>query len=230
MKRFLLIPLLAATSLLNAQDVTTKSAFGDGEGVDGTVNAIVVQKDGKIVIGGRFASVNGVPRANIARINADGTLDRTFTDTIESGVNGQVFALTIDSTGAIIAGGLFTQAASTEVLNLARFKTDGSLDKNFGGVTTGQPGANGEVLALGTQPDGKIVVGGSFSSVFGQPRHGIARLNSDTTLDGPVVSQDALSGTVRAVGSSPQDDTIAGGLFTMQGQIARSLIRVGKPD
>src|SRR5437879_2843010 len=44
----------------------------------GRVNAIVVQEGGKVIIGGDFSSVNGVPRQNIARINANGSVDETW--------------------------------------------------------------------------------------------------------------------------------------------------------
>ena len=40
--------------------------------------ATAVQPDGKILIGGSFSSVLGVPRNNIARLNTDGTLDIAF--------------------------------------------------------------------------------------------------------------------------------------------------------
>jgi len=45
---------------------------------NGSVYAVVVQSDGKILIGGCFTMVNGSPRSRLARLNADGTLDSTF--------------------------------------------------------------------------------------------------------------------------------------------------------
>ena len=71
MNRLLLI---LATSLAAAHaqsEIAVSSAFAGGEGVNGEVNAVVVQTDGKIVIGGRFTAVNGIPRNNIARLNAE---------------------------------------------------------------------------------------------------------------------------------------------------------------
>jgi hypothetical protein len=43
------------------------------------VREILVQSDGKILVGGSFTSYNGVARNNIVRLNNDGTLDTTFT-------------------------------------------------------------------------------------------------------------------------------------------------------
>lgn len=229
MKRILLVlALFTGAARAQTPDTAVKSAFSTGEGVNGEVSAIVVQPDGKIVIGGKFASVNGVPRANIARLNPDGTLDRTFADTIEAGVNGQVFALAIQPNGGIVAGGLFTQAGRTEVMNLVRYNADGTVDQEFGGATTGEAGTNGVVLALAVQPDGKIVVGGDFNAIFGQPRQSLARLNADSTLDGPVVQQNTLEGAIRAI--APEGEaSIAGGSFVQSGQNARNLMKISEP-
>lgn len=227
MKRFLLL-LALSVGISQAQDPAAQSAsvFGTGEGVVGQVNAVAVQSDGKIVIGGKFSNVNGVPRNNIARLNADGTLDMSFANSIEAGVNGQVFALTIQPSGGIIAGGTFTQAGQFETMNLARYNADGTVDKNFGGVS-GEPGTNGTVLALATQPDGKVLVGGNFNVVFGQPRRGLARLNTDGTLDGAVVASnvEAIVGEVFAIAATPDNTGIAGGNFNVIGKSARSLVK-----
>lgn len=229
MKRFLLILATTLTAAHAQSEVALSSAFSSGEGVEGSVNAVAIQADGKIVIGGRFAAVNGVPRNNIARLNPDGTLDRTFADQLSQGVNGTVNAIAIQPEGGIIIGGLFTQAGEFETMNLARYNADGSVDKNFGGATGGMPGTNGVVLALAAQPDGKVVVGGNFSTAFGQERRSIARINPDGTLDGPVIQQNALTGQVNAVAAAPDDSFTAGGLFTVQTQNAKNLLKVAAP-
>jgi uncharacterized delta-60 repeat protein len=226
MNRFLLI-LAASLAVAHAQsEVAASSAFAGGEGVNGEVNAMAVQTDGKIVIGGKFTAVNGVPRNNIARLNADGSLDRTFSEEQANGVNGQINALAIQPDGGIVVGGLFTQAGQVETMNLARYKADGSVDKTFGGAGNAAPGTNGVVLALAVQADGKIVVGGNFNSAFGQPCRSIARLKADGTLDGPVPAQSALlNGPVKALAANPNGTVVAGGLFTVENQNARSLFQ-----
>ena len=55
--------------------------------------------------------------------------------------------------------------------HIARLNTDGTLDTAF------DPNANDHVGAIGLQADGKIVVGGTFGSIGGQPRNCIARLD-----------------------------------------------------
>ena len=101
-----------------------RSAFDPNP--NSTVAAIVVQADGKIVVGGLFSalrpgafastSASFVTRNFIARLNAaDGKLDDTFKPTL----NGQVSTLQLQSDGKLIAGGAFTTAVGT----------DGTLDK-----------------------------------------------------------------------------------------------------
>ena len=123
-------------------------------------------------------------------------------------------------------GGAFTQAGELETLNLARYESDGSIDKSFGGEGVVERGANGNVYALAAQPDGKIVVGGNFSSIFGQARRSIARLNEDGTVDASVIGQDILSGTVRAVAAGPETFVVVVGDFVLPNRDTRNLLRV----
>ena len=63
-------------------------------------------------------------------------------------------------------------------------------------------GANKSVWALAVQPDGKILLGGEFSAVAGQPRRGVARLNADGSLD-PTFNDPNTTGTVYALAIQP---------------------------
>src|SRR6188508_698722 len=53
-------------------------SFDPGSGVNGTVSAVVVQPDGKVIIGGTFTTVKGLARPGLARLNADGSGDSSF--------------------------------------------------------------------------------------------------------------------------------------------------------
>lgn len=225
MVRFLLF-LLTASALFAQSPSVDGSAFSAGQGIEGEVTALAIQQDGKIIVGGRFSAVNGVPRGNIARLNADGTLDRSFADSIEAGVNGQVFALAVQPDGGVVAGGTFSQAGGGEIMNVVRYNPDGSIDQNFGGPTRAL-GANGSVLAIAVQPDGKIVIGGNFSSVLGKLRRSVALLNADGTLsDGPIAS--TVLGSVMALASA-KGTVVGGGSFELNGQQARSLFHYQAP-
>jgi len=216
-----LVMLAMVMEVVHAQnEVALSSAFGSGEGVNGEVLAAVVQADGKIVIGGRFSAVNGIVRNNIARLNPDGTLDRSFAE--KEGVNGQVNALVLQPSGHIVAGGTFSRAGQREILNLVRYDANGQVDAAFGGGAS--PGTNGSVFALAAQSDGKILVGGNFNAVFGKPRHGIARLNADGTVDEPLMARQDLSGTVRTIALTPEGSMLLGGVLTFANRTARNVV------
>lgn len=229
MPLFLVLLLAFCSSVLAQSSAENRSAFTSEPGVQGEVNAIVVQPDGKVIIGGRFTSVNGQPRGSIARLNPDGTLDPSFASNFEAGVNGQIMALALQADGGVVVGGSFTQAASFGTYNIARYKSDGSLDRTFGvgEAGTSSQGTDGPVFAVIVQPDGRIVLGGSFSLVLGQPRRSVARLNADGSLDAPVVSDpQAVSGTVKSLVLDAKNALVAGGRFSVQKQTAQNLLKV----
>ena len=202
------------------------SAYQGGLGVNGTVYAIAMQPDGKVIIGGHFTTVNGIPRTNLARLNVDGTLDRTIFDAENSGTNGPVYALAIQihegQQQGILVGGIFNMAGNAPLMDFARFNVDGTPDKNF----NGGKGPNGRVQAIAIQPDGKIVIVGEFSEVGPFPRNNIARFNTDSTLDGPVTSaRQQVIGPVKAVAVN-SDEIIGGGNFVVNGTPTKSIIQL----
>ena len=74
-----------------------------------TVHSIAVQRDGKILLGGVFNQILGVPRNGIARINLDGTLDDTFNANIDD--QSYIIAMAIQADGKILASGNFRDAS-----------------------------------------------------------------------------------------------------------------------
>src|SRR5215510_11937394 len=184
-----LLNVISLLAIMTLAPVAARSAAGDidpsfnpGLGASGsaaTVFAIALQTDGKVVIGGTFSQAGGQARGNIARFNADGSLDTTF---LSSGVgaNGDVFAVVMQPDGKILISGDFTTVNGTARNRIARLNSDGTLDFSF--LATGS-GANFAVNSAAIQPDGKVVIGGHFSTVNGTTRNHIARLNSDGTLD-----------------------------------------------
>jgi uncharacterized delta-60 repeat protein len=143
----------------------------------GSVYAIAVQPDGKILIGGDFNSIGGITRNNLARLDADGSLDDSFD--AGNGPNGLVRRIVLDSSGRLVIGGLFTNVDGTARNRVARLNANGTLDTTFNPSS----GANSGVYSLARQTDGKILIGGQFTSVNGTARSRIARLNIDGSLD-----------------------------------------------
>ncbi|MBK7754042.1 MAG: delta-60 repeat domain-containing protein [Flavobacteriales bacterium] len=64
-------------------------------------------------------------------------------------------------------------------IRVARLSPDGVLDTGF----TPGAGADAVVRTTAMQSDGKIIIGGSFTSYDGIGRNSIARLNADGSLD-----------------------------------------------
>ena len=146
-------------------------SFDAGTGTDFAVRAIVIQPDGKIVIGGAFMNVNGVPRNFLARLERHGALDTAFMNGL-SGANLPVQALALHADGKIVVAGDFTRFHDVTRNHITRLNSDGTTDTtiNFG------TGANAFVAALAIQPDRRIVLGGAFTSYDNQPRSRIARI------------------------------------------------------
>ena len=175
------------------------------------VLAVVVQLDGKILIGGSFTTLspNGggaVTRNRIARLNPDGTLDTAFNPNANSDVN----AIALQADGKILMGGFFTTlspngGAPVTRNRIARLNPDGTLDTTF------DPNASGSVRALAVQPDGKILAGGQFTTIGGATRNRFARLDPAT---GTADSFDPnANNTVFAIAVQPDGKILAGGLF-----------------
>src|SRR5437867_3759416 len=141
---------------------------------NGTIWVVVVQPDGKILIGGGFTTLspNGGPpvtRNHIARLNPDGTLDNAF----DPNANNFVNAIAVQADGKILAGGSFhgPNSIGGQMRNhIARLDATAGLADSF------DPNANDILNAIAVQADGKILAGGGFTSIGGQPRNRIARL------------------------------------------------------
>ena len=164
-------------------DGTTDTAFttNTGNGADSTVNSIAIQSDGKILLGGSFSFWNGTLVNRIVRLNSNGTRDTTFTTNIGTGPNSIVYSIAIQSDGKILLGGQFNSWNGTTVNRIVRLNSDGTTDTAF--TTNTGTGANSTVYAIAFQSDGKIVVGGVFTTFNGTNTNGLARLNSDGSLD-----------------------------------------------
>ncbi|MCD9188456.1 MAG: FG-GAP-like repeat-containing protein [Pyrinomonadaceae bacterium] len=153
-------------------------------GYEGTVTAAALQSDGKVIVGGNFTRANGIQSKNLARLNADGTTDTTFN--VGSGLNGIPQEITVQADGKILVGGNFTLYNDATRNKLLRLNADGSLDTAFD-PNIDPTDANRGVYAITVAADGKILIGGNFTTVAGVSRTGAARLNSDGSFDASFV-------------------------------------------
>ena len=172
-----------------------------------TVNALALQSDGKIVLGGAFTQLQpnnilgATTRNSLARVNADGTLDNNFDPNAFGGIG----AFAMQANGQMLIGGVFNSVNGTTRSNLARLNADGSVDATFNAAP------NGTVSAIVIQPDGKILIGGNFTSISLASAYYIARLNSDGSLD--TSFNPYPNGTVYTILLQPDGKILIGGGF-----------------
>jgi len=189
-------------------DGTLDTSFNPGLGASDDVWTIALQPDGKIIIGGSFTDYNGIARNRIARLNPDGTLDATFNP--GSGVNSFLNTISIQSDGKIIIGGWFTDYNGITVSRIARLNSNGTLDAIFNSGT----GANFSIETTAIQPDGKIVIGGTFNTYNGFIRNRLARLNTDGSLDTTFNPGLGTNSSITSTSVLPDGKILISGLFT----------------
>jgi uncharacterized delta-60 repeat protein len=188
---------------LNA-DGSHDPTFVNGAPTLTTVRAVHVLPDGKILAGGLF-NVSGT--RGLVRLNSNGSLDATFN--VGTGANGTVTDLEVQADGKILIAGTFTQYNGSSAARVARLNADGSLD---GGFTVGS-GANSTVNDLDLQPDGKVLIGGAFTTFSGVSRNRVARLNADGTLDTGFDIGTGANSAVSAIKFLPGGKVLVGGAF-----------------
>lgn len=145
-----------------------------GAGLEGTVNSIIIQPNGKILIGGELYTYNGTSIQNVIRLNADGSLDSSFTVTVGQGNLNTVHSLALRTDGKLYIAGKFDN------ITIVRVDANGVTDNTF---TCLANAFQGYIYSLGLQSDGKIILGGGFTSFGSTSRNRILRLNTDGSLD-----------------------------------------------
>ena len=199
-------------------------AFHPGFGPNGVVRVVRVDTDGRIYLGGEFTSVNQTSRSRLARLDSNGGLDSSFTASISNFVGfPSVYTLTIQTNHQVLVAGSFTHANGVPRQGLARLNSDGTLDTSFNAQLNGFS----SVWAVTLQSDGRILIGGDFTSVLGNPINRIARLNSDGTFDFSFNPGTGMNNSVRAITVQPDGRIIVGGNFTtVNNQLRSRIIRL----
>lgn len=188
--------------------------------INAGVHAVLVQADGSFLVGGAFTQVASQPRQNLAHFTLAGAFDAAFTPD----PTGAVLALAEQSDNKLVIGGVFTQVGSTVRPYLARLDPDGGLDANLAPVVDAV-GADVGIKALAIQPDGKILVGGSFIAIDGQPRRRLARLLPDGTLDSTFIAD--ADQDIWAIAVQPDGKIIVAGGFTeINGESRQNIARL----
>jgi uncharacterized delta-60 repeat protein len=182
--------------------------FAVGSGANSTVFDFERDVSGMVVVGD-FTSVNGVSVNRIAKIGADGRVDEAFAPV------GEFLALRVvarqGNLGYLVGG-----ATVAGRQGLARIGFDGVVDAAFDASAT----LDGNVSALAVQPDGKVIVGGTFTRK-------LVRLNADGSFDPSYLVGSGASGSVNAIERLDDGRVLVGGSFSLfNGRSSRSVIRL----
>jgi uncharacterized delta-60 repeat protein len=154
---------------------------------DDAINSLVLQPDGKILAAG--SSLDGTIAFAVSRYNTDGTLDNTFSTDgrasfpTVSAVSTVNKMLLLPDGKIILVGELYN---TNRDIIIMRINADGSADNTFGtnGVVTHDPAGDNEyAYAAALQPDGKILVAGSYIVGWASLKMFVARYNADGSVD-----------------------------------------------
>ncbi|HEV2320277.1 MAG TPA: Calx-beta domain-containing protein [Verrucomicrobiae bacterium] len=261
---------------------TTFSSYVSTAGANAPVEAIAIETNGLILVGGAFTNFNNGSAYHFTRLNVNGSTDTAFNSAVGTAANAPVYAIAqtfvggqsrivvagaftqfsgnqensivqlydgggvdpgfnasanatiyavaVQPNGQILIGGDFTVVDGVAVNHIARLNADGSLDYGFvNAVSNLSGGANGSVRAITLQLDGRILIGGQFTSVDGVPCNYIARLNSNGSLDGGFINalSDSTVGAIAPVNTiSVQSDSriVVGGQFTQFNGVSRNRV------
>ena len=193
--------------------------------VNSQVGEILLQTDGKIMIGGDFTTVSGVSRNRIARMNANGTLDTSFVVGTGFGTSVGVSIQTIaqNSSGDYFVGGLFTSYSGVARNNIIKLKSNGSVDNTF---SVGA-GTSTLVQSILVQPDDKVILAGWFVSYSSTTANRIVRLNTNGTIDNTFSSGSGFNADVWHAIRQPDGKIVCVGSFTSyNGTLVDRMVRL----
>ncbi len=147
----------------------------DVTGTSAMVRDLTVLPDGRIVIVGDFDAVDGQPRANIARLNADGSLDATFDP--GSGFDEDVVAVEVMPSGSLLVGTYSSTYDGAPLQGgLVQLHPDGQLDTSYQAT---------EVNEIHVLQDGRVLIAG-IGTIFGNSLNtGIHRLMPEISTQVP---------------------------------------------
>jgi uncharacterized delta-60 repeat protein len=209
-------------------DGTPDTGFDPGAG--SSVRCLAIQGDGKIIFASGGTGILGRQLPSyLGRLNPDGTLDDTFNPPTNS-VLRDIYCLALQPDGKIVLAGqepIFVAVFGVQLPSreyLGRLNPDGTPDDGFNAGAFGGPW-DGAIASLILQADGKILVAGTFSTLGGQDRGNIGRLNADGTVD--LSFNPGADGAVSALALQADGNLLVGGSFgTLCGQSCTNLGRL----
>ncbi len=175
--------------LLNSDGTLDNTFTLDATLGEFAISKIKLLTNGKIMIVRHFSS-------GIKRLNSDGPLDTTFLNPVflnppSGGGETKVNDLIMQPDGKMIVIGKFNKIMQFNYRDIARLNVDGTIDTTFDSKgfnitiplsSTTELSRKGVTAGL-LQPDGKIIISGSFKTYYNTPKNYILRLDSNGVLD-----------------------------------------------
>lgn len=155
---------------------TIDNSFDTGIGANGSVFALALQPDGKILVGGLFSRFNSIAKGKLVRLNPNGSVDNTFTG---NGTSGEVNSIAVQENGGVIIGGDFSTFNGWSNYNLVRLDSLGQLDQNFNALCGG---TNDLVRCIKTKGD-TVYAGGDFTEVGNFKRGKFVKIHPNGQVD-----------------------------------------------
>jgi len=205
------------------------TSFTPREGPDADVTAVAVQADGKVLIAGAFASVAGTPRAGLARLNADGSVDPSFDPGLGvRNTNGTAFVRVLlpQGDGSVWVGGAFTHINNRYGRHLAKLLTNGLADTTFTSpfraatLVPWPPSPTRDTSALYSlvkQPEGQLVAGGAFNISVGNfisTQVSVARLSQTGVVDSSSTNTMRTIDVAYSLAMTAEGKILVGGAYT----------------
>lgn len=204
-------------------DGSLDAEFDASDSVGRQVRSMALEADGEVLLSGVDSPTSGTVVPFFTRIGGGGEMDGTFNPGLR--VNSDVNTISVAADGTALLSGTFTYLSGSARNGLARLRADGTLDALF------DPGAgvDGVINTAIAQPDGRVLIGGKFTSFNGSLAADFARLNSDGTRDGGFLADLDPAGSVRQVIVLPSGKMlVAGGFSTASGHVYRGLARLNE--
>ncbi|MGJ8678152.1 MAG: Calx-beta domain-containing protein [Akkermansiaceae bacterium] len=202
-----------------AIDQSFVNAMGDGANDD--VNAIALETNDEILVGGDFTEFDNSSEAGLVRLLSTGarstsnTLSQPFNSSYGVNVNSIIAQ---DDTKIVIGGSFYVGSTGSGFRSgIARLNDNGTRDTSFdpdaGAHFSGSTGSLGIVYDVKQQSDGKYVLGGYFTAYDGNDSNYCARVNNDGTFDNSFTSPQ-FNSSIRKVLPLASGKTLVGGAFT----------------
>jgi uncharacterized delta-60 repeat protein len=181
--------------------------YSAGTGFNDVSEFLIEYPSGDMVIGGRFTEYQGISQGRIVGLNSDATINSFSAGT---GFDNSILNGEVQPDGKIIVVGVFEGFNGNVIARgIARLNTNGTLDNTFNSVLGFNSGS--DINTVKIQSDGKILVGGNFTSYSGVSYKNLIRLESDGSVDNTFNIGTGFTNQIQTISIQSDGKIIVGG-------------------